>query len=244
MANVGPGSNMLVLENCGGLVAGAVAERMGGYGTVCATYLEPHPKSIELVRSFNFTPEIMQTVTRAPLLGLLKMRKKQLEKENNNVETNGTMETGKDMLEPPVAEEPAIAEKEPEEKEAEQTNPPTSAIGAISSKATTVNPPFSGCIICNPTLQPKTALNALLPLLAPSACFAVWSQYLDPLVDAMNTLRSTGSAVNLMVQETWYRKQQVLPKRTHPLMNMNHGGGYMLSGTVTATGAALPMMAI
>jgi tRNA (adenine-N(1)-)-methyltransferase non-catalytic subunit len=60
----------------------------------------------------------------------------------------------------------------------------------------------------------------------------------------MNTLRSTGSAVNLMVQETWYRKQQVLPKRTHPLMNMNHGGGYMLSGTVTATGAALPMMAI
>jgi hypothetical protein len=29
---------------------------------------------------------------------------------------------------------------------------------------------------------------------------------------------------------------QVLPLRSHPTMNMNHGGGYILSGTTLALG--------
>lgn len=36
MANVGAHGRALVLEACGGLVTGAVAERMGGFGQVAA----------------------------------------------------------------------------------------------------------------------------------------------------------------------------------------------------------------
>jgi tRNA (adenine-N(1)-)-methyltransferase non-catalytic subunit len=240
MANVGPGSKILVLENCGGMITGAVAERMGGYGTVCATYLEPHGKGIEIVKSFNFTNEILETVCRAPLVGLLKKKRQQLEKEKVRKEAEAveTEPMPEDASLPPSAAAAAGADT--------STNGEGDG-GEISNsnkKTDISNPPFSGCILCNPLLHPKTALNALFPLLSPSASFAVWSQTLQPLADTMNDLRRTGSAVSLMVQETWYRKQQVLPQRTHPTMSMNHGGGYLLSGIVTVVGTKVPLASL
>jgi len=236
MANVGQGSKILVLENCGGMITGAVAERMGGHGTVCATYLEPHAKGIEIVNFFNFGSEILGTVSRAPLLGLLKARRQQLEKERERkgTEALGTDPTPVDasVLPPPLAAAGAAADTSINGKKDAEKNSNCNGIG---------NPPFSGCILCNPLLHPKTALNALFPLLSPSASFAVWSQTLQPLADAMNELRRTGGAVSLMVQETWYRKQQVLPQRTHPTISMNHGGGYLLSGIVTVAGTKVPL---
>jgi tRNA (adenine-N(1)-)-methyltransferase non-catalytic subunit len=253
MANVGPGSKILVLENCGGMITGAVAERMGGYGSVCATYVEPHPRGIEIASYFNFTPEITKSISRASLLGLLKTRKEQLEKKAEEVpvddESLGTA-AATDVVDNTTSnvEEEATENNNTEENKTEDADGADGAGGASgtvnSSKAPIASPPFSGCILCTPTLHPTTVLKALFPLLAPSASFAVWSQHLQPLAEAMNDLRHSGSAVGLLVQETWYRKQQVLPKRTHPTMNMNHGGGYLLSGIVTAAGTETPMPSI
>jgi tRNA (adenine58-N1)-methyltransferase non-catalytic subunit len=238
MANVGPGSKILVLENCGGMITGAVAERMGGHGTVCATYLEPHPKGIEIVKNYNFTKAIMGTVTRAPLIGLLKMRKEQLERKGMVVEVS-KKHKGTEVM--PVDIIPSEADTTTAVNNVEEVLANNNHDNISSNINGSGSPPFSGCILCNTILHPKTALQALLPLLAPSASFAVWSQTLQPLADTMSELRSTGTAVNLMVQETWYRKQQVLPKRTHPTMSMNHGGGYLLSGIVTVAGTKLPL---
>ncbi len=43
-----------MLETCGGLVTGAVAERLGGFGTVCCAYTGRSPPSQDAVRMFNF----------------------------------------------------------------------------------------------------------------------------------------------------------------------------------------------
>ena len=45
-------------------------------------------------------------------------------------------------------------------------------------------------------------------------------------------------AVGLALQDCWFREVQVLPSRTHPVMQMNHGGGYLLSGTTVMPGGA------
>ena len=75
--------------------------------------------------------------------------------------------------------------------------------------------------------------DQLLPLLAPSAPFCVWSYTAQPLAEALDTLRRSSSAVNLSLQEPWLRKHQVLPRRTHPTMTTTAGsGGYVLSGNV------------
>ena len=47
-------AQVLVLETCGGLVTGAVAERLGGFGTVCCAYTGRSPPSQDAVRMFNF----------------------------------------------------------------------------------------------------------------------------------------------------------------------------------------------
>ena len=72
-------------------------------------------------------------------------------------------------------------------------------------------------------------------------CLRWVASIFHPLAEAMNALKAGGLAVCMTVQEPWYREQQVLPGRTHPTMVMNHGGGYLLSGTVTLAGTRLAL---
>ena len=78
-------------------------------------------------------------------------------------------------------------------------------------------------ILAAPALDPATALRALLPLLAASAPFAVWSYAAQPLAEALDELRRSSSAVNLTLQEPWLGRHQVLPRRTHPTMTTTAG---------------------
>ncbi|KAJ0462926.1 putative tRNA (adenine(58)-N(1))-methyltransferase non-catalytic subunit TRM6 [Helianthus annuus] len=57
-ANVTAESDVLVVDMIGGLITGAVAERLGGTGYVCNTYRGDSPHSLEIVRMFNFGDEI------------------------------------------------------------------------------------------------------------------------------------------------------------------------------------------
>ena len=50
---------------------------------------------------------------------------------------------------------------------------------------------FSCCILAAPEVQPQALLRAVLPLLAPSACFAAYHTCLQPLAEAMHQLQVT-----------------------------------------------------
>jgi len=78
--------------------------------------------------------------------------------------------------------------------------------------------------------HPTNLLLALLPFLAPSRPFAVFSPYKEPLLDAYLKVKEGGKAVAVGVSEAWLRWHQVLPGRTHPEVNMSGGGGYILTG--------------
>uniref|UniRef100_A0A453A6P8 tRNA (adenine(58)-N(1))-methyltransferase non-catalytic subunit TRM6 n=1 Tax=Aegilops tauschii subsp. strangulata TaxID=200361 RepID=A0A453A6P8_AEGTS len=58
MANVGAYSDVLAVDMVGGLVVGAVAERLGGTGYVCSTYLGSAPSSIDIIRMYNLNSEM------------------------------------------------------------------------------------------------------------------------------------------------------------------------------------------
>ena len=90
---------------------------------------------------------------------------------------------------------------------------------------------FTSLLLASPALEPIDALRKLLPLCAPSAPFAVWCPFSQPLADALHALRRDRLAVNLALTEPWLRKHQVLPGRTHPTMTTGAGaGGFVLSG--------------
>lgn len=78
--------------------------------------------------------------------------------------------------------------------------------------------------------QPSPIVMSLLSRLAPSRPFVVYCQYKEPLMECYVNLREKGTAINIHLSETWWRHYQVLPARTHPEINMNGTGGYLLSG--------------
>ena len=72
-----------------------------------------------------------------------------------------------------------------------------------------------------------TATLDLLPFLALCGHLVVYSTYLEPLTRLFALIRN--DTISIKISETWYRSQQVLPQRTHPQVNMNTAGGYILT---------------
>lgn len=62
---------VLVLETCSGLVTGAVAERLGGFGHVCTTYVGDKCPPLEATRMLNFPDSIRNSMSTASLATLL-----------------------------------------------------------------------------------------------------------------------------------------------------------------------------
>ncbi|OVA18582.1 Eukaryotic initiation factor 3 [Macleaya cordata] len=78
MANVSSYSDVLVVDMVGGILTGAVAERLGGTGYVCNTYFGVTPYPMDIVGIFNFNNEICSRIIRFPLSEL------SLAKNNNS----------------------------------------------------------------------------------------------------------------------------------------------------------------
>ena len=62
---------VLVLETCNGLVTGAVAERLGGFGQVCTTYIGNKCPPLEATRMLNFPESVTNSMSTASLATLL-----------------------------------------------------------------------------------------------------------------------------------------------------------------------------
>ena len=243
-ANLGANAQPLVVESCGGLVVAAAAERVGASGTsgrVCAGHTGPHCNSLDITKLMNLSAAARDCVVTAPLTALLDARAR--------------WKRGEDVAAAAAAEEEAIAAAREEaldakrakmEAEGEQTanlqipkeraegwRPKRIAQASPSALAHLARPSegFSSLLVASPALEPVDALRRCLPLCAPSAPFAVWCPFSQPLADALHALRRDRLAVNLALTEPWLRKHQVLPGRTHPTMTTGAGaGGFVLSG--------------
>ncbi|GAB1609794.1 tRNA (adenine(58)-N(1))-methyltransferase non-catalytic subunit TRM6-like [Argonauta hians] len=104
----------------------------------------------------------------------------------------------------------------------------------LKKLATTQNLMFNkelDCIIIASKFYPTPLVLNLLRYLRPSRQIVVYSQYKESLLECYAQLREVGGLVNFRLTETWLREYQVLPMRTHPLVNMSGTGGYVLVAT-------------
>uniref|UniRef100_H3GKY1 tRNA (adenine(58)-N(1))-methyltransferase non-catalytic subunit TRM6 n=1 Tax=Phytophthora ramorum TaxID=164328 RepID=H3GKY1_PHYRM len=88
----------------------------------------------------------------------------------------------------------------------------------------------SDSLVIAANYDPEEVLLAMLPYLARSKPFVVYSEFLEPLTRTFATLQKMEAVIDLQLNETWTRENQVLPGRTHPEMNMSACSGYLLSG--------------
>ena len=77
--------------------------------------------------------------------------------------------------------------------------------------------------------DPVDVAAALLPYLMQGGHFVVYSQCLRPLEDLAEVVLGA-VACDIDISESWMREYQVLPQRTHPMMEMNGASGYVLTG--------------
>lgn len=314
MANVGAYADVLVLDYCGGLPTAAIAERLGGYGSICSTYRGDRPPSIDILRLLNLDAATAASVTRtsistlvadraavmetgkildsntsvglnceAPLIGfpspnvgtdvvpggkaedLVQLAPKDGEGKavTDGIDGSLTFSAVKDveMGEATEGEGDRDKSKTGQVKENEATN--TSGGGAFSDEGsyrgqsrkkkrgntedgTEKERPgrpsslelrqrwaqrgFTSLVVAALHISPSAAAQSLLPLLAPSSSFAIYHTYLQPLAECMHKLQKEKLAVALQLSESWLREYQVLPERSHPLMQMSATGGYLLHG--------------
>ncbi|WJX15664.1 hypothetical protein P8452_05777 [Trifolium repens] len=239
MANVSSNSDILVVDMVGGLLTGAVAERLGGTGFVCNSYLGQAP-SMDIVRIFNLSDEICKRILRTSISDLLSQKESPEQNPKHDVgsvesQSNDQMSASVSMEEISHSSENVISDLGAENS----SFPALRACKAIKAgeKASQEmidswkENGFSSLIIAAPDLDTWTLVKDLLPLLSNSAPFSIYHQYLQPLATCMHNLQLEKMAIGLQITEPWLREYQVLPSRTHPCMQMSAFGGYILSGT-------------
>lgn len=69
----------------------------------------------------------------------------------------------------------------------------------------------------------------------------VYSPHSQILADLQTKLRDYPEWLSPSLIESWLRRYQVLPGRTHPLMNMSGSGGYLLH-SIRVYASSLPLL--
>ncbi|XP_062576198.1 tRNA (adenine(58)-N(1))-methyltransferase non-catalytic subunit TRM6-like isoform X2 [Saccostrea cucullata] len=76
------------------------------------------------------------------------------------------------------------------------------------------------CLIVASKYNPTPLVTTLIEYVATSRPVVVYSQYQEAVMDAYAYLREMGCLVNYRVSETWLREYQILPMRTHPVIQI------------------------
>lgn len=214
--NVGAHAQPLVVDTCGGLVVGSVVTRMGGLGRVCNAFIGQNPMSMDILLKMNLDESHFEAIRHASISSLIAERARVVAGEPKE-----TKETTTKPVDP-----------EEEKKERKFMKIKFASEERVEEFA---RQGFTSLVVASLSIEPKAALEQLLPLCASSASFAVWFHSAQPLAEALYHLRNANMAINLSLVEPFLREQQVLPGRTHPVMTTDAGaGGWILSGTYVA----------
>lgn len=233
MGNVMAYSDILVVDMVGGIVTGAVAERLGGTGYVCNIHLGVTPYPVDIVRIFNFSNDICKRIVCCCLSDLCAGQNGSCEQVQKLVsDSNNDPDTMEEDV--PLEENRTSMEMPCKVASPDRTACKPIKAGEKASEDlinSWKESGFSSLIIATPDMDVWSIMQKLIPLLSYSAPFAIYHQYLQPLAECMHKLQLGKMAIGLQITEPWLREYQVLPSRTHPRMQMSAFGGYILSGT-------------
>ncbi|KEP53186.1 eukaryotic translation initiation factor 3 62 kDa subunit [Rhizoctonia solani 123E] len=208
-ANVRPGARVLVADDVSGLLVAAVLERLGGSGRCLAITDVDGPSAFPIIPHMNFEPEVKSSA----ILRTLNWAA---------VDEEYIPLGAAQVVEEPVEEAQNNKEKSKQRKR-------KAAASVLSNLREEL---FSGefdSLIVASQFEPFSLVEKLYPYVAGSGSIAVYSPYIQPLIEAQSRMRPMPGYLAPTVQETWHREYQVLPGRTHPHMSMPGPTGYILS---------------
>lgn len=235
-ANVSAGCKILCFDTCCGVVTGACAQRMGGYGLIHSIYIGQAPCFVDLIGRFNlsFVEHTSIKWLHAGQIFHDDVNVKQSEEDYELIDRNRLVwpcclqsHTQK-YVENMKSDEERIPfmEKRASRFARKLTRPTSDEV--LKSLEDETKKCDSLILACN--YDPTHTLLTLLPYLEASCPFVVFYEYLEPLVECFREIQKQSLAINLRLTDTWMREYQILPNRTHPNMNMSQNGGFILTG--------------
>jgi tRNA (adenine58-N1)-methyltransferase non-catalytic subunit len=234
-SNISAGCQTLVLETCMGIVTGAIAQRMGGYGKVLSIYSGQQPSFNEMMQRFNLSfceNFSVKWLHSGDVFG---------DDIGSSVpDAHDPEKADRDALKWPCplqAHTRSYLENMRNDKERASFLAKRSARFARKLMRQTpaeckewLTTRKSDSVIVVARYDPTVTLLGMLPYLAPSSPFVVYCEFIEPLTECFRELQRQDLAINLRLSDTWTREYQVLPGRTHPNMNMSQSGGFILTG--------------
>ncbi|KAF8918490.1 tRNA (adenine(58)-N(1))-methyltransferase non-catalytic subunit trm6, partial [Dissophora ornata] len=211
-SNVHAGCKLLVVDDTQGMIVSALAERMGGMskygacqGTILGLYDGDNPH-YDILKYMNFNQETLDTVK---VLSWLRIHRPADEKTPDELQ-DVTKLTGKDL---------------------EGYHRRLKAYTIVEeSRKILFEANFDGLIIAS-QYQPESILEKLLPYVRGSRPVVVYHPAKEALLETSTWMRKCPDLLAPQLTESWLRKSQVLPGRTHPEMSTWGTGGSLLTAT-------------
>jgi tRNA (adenine-N(1)-)-methyltransferase non-catalytic subunit len=248
-SNVGAGCRALICETTLGVVTGSVAQRMGGYGKIFSIYSGQQPSFSDMISKFN--------LSFGENFSIKNLHSGDIFGDDAGADATGTVPDGETNTATADESDTEKADREilhwPCPLRAHTRNylqnmrTHVERVDFLSKRcarfarkltrhtpaeaAEWVNERPCDSLIIAARYDPTETLLGLLPYLAPSCPFVVYSEFIEPLAECFREVQKQDLAINLRLSDTWTREYQVLPGRTHPNMNMSQSGGFILTGT-------------
>jgi tRNA (adenine-N(1)-)-methyltransferase non-catalytic subunit len=226
-SNITAGTSVLVWESTWGLVTGAIAERMGGYGRIFSVYTGDQPAHNEIVGRFNLSFRAQSSIKWVHASDVYK--EAQGDEDEEDVEAKDrdalnwpcnlqdhtrthlmTLESDRKRLDFLAKRAARFARK-------------ITRHSPLEAKTWLHSRQCDSLVIAVKKYDAAETLLALLHHLSPSCPFIIYSEFMEPLTECFRAVQS--HAINLRLSDTWAREYQVLPGRTHPKMDMRQSGG-------------------
>lgn len=208
-------SRVLVYEKTNGVLPASLLTRMSGEGRIFQVLdknAQPDPTTAIKVLKLPLVKERWKAVPRNP--GFLE----------------GVEEAERPAKETPVDADGGAAATTTGGSERQQRQHTGSGVSqwvkGLEARQMLLDTPADSLVVCDDE-APHRAVADLLPFLACGGHIVVYSPFLEDLTRIFLALRA--DCVNVQISETWYRHHQVLPKRTHPTVNMSTAAGYLLT---------------
>ncbi|KAF9531922.1 Gcd10p family-domain-containing protein [Crepidotus variabilis] len=204
LGNIRPGGRYLAVDEVSGLLVAGILERLGGEGKLITICNSDSPPAYPILDYMNFESAISSSLT------------------SLNWAT-----AEEDYL--PVLPPSQLPDDELKSERQKSRLNKRKAISDIlnDTREELFAGEFDSLIVCS-EYDPYSIIDRLSPYLAGSASVVVHSPYSQILVELQAKLRNLPEYLSPSITETWLRRYQVLPGRTHPMMAMSGSGGFVL----------------
>lgn len=208
-----PHRHVLVADNCIGLLTGAVAERLFGYGRILNLFEGITPPGAEVIRMLNLPEAARESIVHIPFDVV---RNVHLTEENDN---EAIRYTTRDESEASTVEHPTSAKR----LEAIARRPKRGLIKQWLKDG-------FDCLVVAVRFDVVELFDMLINYLAPSGTFAAYCTHFQEAAQLQYALQLSKLAIRIELTESMLTHHQILPGRSHPEMTDSATGGYIVSG--------------